>query len=346
MILDIEPLKKALSETDLPIYECIINTARELIISGKWEKNDRLPTDRELAAELGISHITLAKALNELRRLGMLSRRRSQGTFVNELPQNSISGKIKKIGVVFDVANEHTFHTKFFLAIYRELENAGMSMQFFAADNSAEKQLLLVKQIINDPDMSGCIFWSILDDDKLAELMQCRPVNFPLIVLDKYSGKIRHDSVVFNNFECGVKIGEELKKYNISEIFVYDDTVKHFSSVRDRMDGIAQGCGCSDFHWMNYSEKLENSAGRKPFAIVFVGGFCMREKMQLPDSCIPVLFSVDTVPLLDHSGIVCCFDSSDMARRAVAMLCARLNGDDSDVLQYFSNGMISTVKPL
>ncbi len=67
---------KNLEETDA------ISALRRLISEGQYEAGDRLPSERDLIRELGISRNTLRKALGDLERAGMIWRHVGKGTFV------------------------------------------------------------------------------------------------------------------------------------------------------------------------------------------------------------------------------------------------------------------------
>ncbi|MEZ5538136.1 MAG: GntR family transcriptional regulator [Thiolinea sp.] len=71
----------------LPIYLQI----RELLLrelgAGKWLRGERLPTEAELAGQLGVAVGTLRKALASLEQDGILERRQGSGTYVAEAQQ-------------------------------------------------------------------------------------------------------------------------------------------------------------------------------------------------------------------------------------------------------------------
>jgi len=111
---DFNRVKENLQCFNRPIYETVIVTLTEMIKSGELPPGTKFPPDKKLAIELGISHITLAKALNELRRRNILDRRRnildrrrSTGTSVPENIQlPSANAARRKIAVVFDKVSE------------------------------------------------------------------------------------------------------------------------------------------------------------------------------------------------------------------------------------------------
>lgn len=65
-----------------PIYIKIHNSIKEAIQEGKWQIGDRIPAERELAEQFGVSRMTLRQAVQTLVDEGILERRVGAGTFV------------------------------------------------------------------------------------------------------------------------------------------------------------------------------------------------------------------------------------------------------------------------
>jgi GntR family transcriptional regulator len=57
--------------------------------SGEWRPGDRIPTIRELGQLYGVSHITVAQALDELAHEGMLIRWQGKGVFVGQAQRDA-----------------------------------------------------------------------------------------------------------------------------------------------------------------------------------------------------------------------------------------------------------------
>ena len=76
----------------LPLYEQIKAEVSERILSGIWPPGTVLPGEIELSGEFGVSIGTMRRALTELSREGLLSRRRKTGTVVNgRTPHHTLS---------------------------------------------------------------------------------------------------------------------------------------------------------------------------------------------------------------------------------------------------------------
>ena len=65
-----------------PLYEQIIEQFKLLVMRESLRPGDAIPSVRRLAAELGITPSTVAKAYRELERQGVIETIRAKGTFI------------------------------------------------------------------------------------------------------------------------------------------------------------------------------------------------------------------------------------------------------------------------
>lgn len=66
----------------VPLYRQIANAIRHAITKGHLKPGELLPSEREIAAALGVAKMTVRQALLELKREGLVHRHRGLGTFV------------------------------------------------------------------------------------------------------------------------------------------------------------------------------------------------------------------------------------------------------------------------
>ncbi|AUJ31449.1 MAG: GntR family transcriptional regulator [Liquorilactobacillus nagelii] len=79
--------------TSSPIYIQIHNDIKRKIESGKWKIGQRIPAERKLATDYGVSRMTLRQAVQTLVDEGILERRVGSGTFVaSQKVQEKMSG--------------------------------------------------------------------------------------------------------------------------------------------------------------------------------------------------------------------------------------------------------------
>ncbi len=67
-----------------PIYVQIMDEISRRVALGDWAPGFRLPSIRELAAELKVSVITVKRAYLELERAGVIVTQQGRGSFVNQ----------------------------------------------------------------------------------------------------------------------------------------------------------------------------------------------------------------------------------------------------------------------
>ncbi|MBN1475401.1 GntR family transcriptional regulator [Candidatus Sumerlaeota bacterium] len=78
MILSVDPA------SGLPIYLQIVQQVKWRIATGALRAGERLPSVREIAGQVRVNPNTVAKAITELERAGVVETRRGSGTFVAE----------------------------------------------------------------------------------------------------------------------------------------------------------------------------------------------------------------------------------------------------------------------
>ena len=80
------------------LYEQLIDNIKGLILSGDLKKDDKLPSVRSLAKELGINPNTIQKAYTELERCGIIVSMPGRGSMVlaeRESLRDEMSGKLE-----------------------------------------------------------------------------------------------------------------------------------------------------------------------------------------------------------------------------------------------------------
>lgn len=80
-----------LAPTRGPLYLQLERILRDAILDGDTSSSAPLPTERDLAERYGISRMTVRRALSDLQRKGLLTRRQGAGTYVTAraIPQTS-----------------------------------------------------------------------------------------------------------------------------------------------------------------------------------------------------------------------------------------------------------------
>lgn len=89
------------------IYELVIAQIKEMIYHKKLVKGDKLPSERELASQLGVSRTAVREALRSLGMLGLIVSRHGEGTFVaSAFPEEKLFEPLSLIFMLEDNPEE------------------------------------------------------------------------------------------------------------------------------------------------------------------------------------------------------------------------------------------------
>ncbi len=105
----------------LPAYERVKTFIAAQINSGRWAEGDQLPSENQLVSALGLSRMTINRALRELASMGLVNRVMGLGTFVAPVKSPSPLFEVKNIAD--EIAGRgHRHRTE---VIYVRREDAG-----------------------------------------------------------------------------------------------------------------------------------------------------------------------------------------------------------------------------
>ena len=79
-----------------PIYRQIVDHAYNLILNGSWEPGARVPSVREMAADLGVNTRTVLKAMEELQDAEVVFSRRGMGFMLSDDAPLKVRGQLRK----------------------------------------------------------------------------------------------------------------------------------------------------------------------------------------------------------------------------------------------------------
>jgi len=116
-----------------PATEQVVARVYELIKRDELKPGDRLPPERELAKELGISRPSLRSGLSSLMSMGVLKSRQGAGTFIAAGPPVLDSEPLRLLAALHGFSFEHMFETRSVL----EVGAAGLAAERATGDQLA-----------------------------------------------------------------------------------------------------------------------------------------------------------------------------------------------------------------
>jgi GntR family transcriptional regulator, arabinose operon transcriptional repressor len=207
----------------------VFEVVRNRIQSGDYLPGDRIPSEVNLIQEFGVSRPTVARALQELQRRGLVHRRRGAGTYVSRADVSR-----KHFGLLIPGLGATEVFEPICAEMARVAQNDGHSLLWGAAqlatgydETNIDKGAVawdLCQRFIRD--RVGGVFFAPLELIPNKDVINRRIVaaldeaKLPVVLLDRdyvqYPGRSNHDLVGINNrrvghtitnhlFECGCK---------------------------------------------------------------------------------------------------------------------------------------------
>ncbi|ERI89658.1 FCD domain protein [Clostridiales bacterium oral taxon 876 str. F0540] len=122
------------------VYEQVIEEIKEMIVSGKLKKGDKLPPERELVEQLQASRASIREALKALQIIGLIESRQGGGNYIRESFEGSL---FEPLSIMFSLQNSGPEEILELRKII-EVETAAL-----AAKNINDEELIEIKCIID-----------------------------------------------------------------------------------------------------------------------------------------------------------------------------------------------------
>ncbi|MFD7919882.1 histidine utilization repressor [Streptomyces sp. NPDC059740] len=108
---DLTRLYRARAASGVPAYQRIKDLVTELVTSGRWREGDALPSESQFVACLGLSRMTVNRALRELTAQGVIRRVAGVGSFVAAHKASSALVEVHNIADEVRLRG-HRYHAK------------------------------------------------------------------------------------------------------------------------------------------------------------------------------------------------------------------------------------------
>ena len=110
-----------------PLYQQIKNTIQAKIRSGDWSAGQKLPSENDLVEALGVSRMTIHRALRELTHDGLINRVPGLGSFVAETPRHASLIELRDIAIEIEAGGKR--HRSQVLSLKRETPGPAIASQ-------------------------------------------------------------------------------------------------------------------------------------------------------------------------------------------------------------------------
>jgi DNA-binding LacI/PurR family transcriptional regulator len=184
-----------------PLYRQIKEDLRQRIYDGKLKPGSAIQDERTLAAELGLSRMTVRRALVELTREGLFERIPGRGTFVKEtLPGKSIDSTAS-IGTVGIVAHFDAIEVRNSLFYFRILQ--GLTQNAHPGDSFAFRKIstdldAYIRMLESDTSLDAIVILGVIDPIILNALSR---LELPAVLVDSAQPSLKQLDYVSHHSE-------------------------------------------------------------------------------------------------------------------------------------------------
>jgi DNA-binding LacI/PurR family transcriptional regulator len=210
-------------------YRKIVQQLRDAIAAGKYAEGERIPSETQLSRTSGASRLTVARALRELERDGIIERRAGSGTYVKDAP--AVRGRM------FGLLIPELGDTEIFEPICQGMARASRAthdeLLWGAATRdveSHEQQALQLADYYINKDVAGVFFAPLEFTEHQQELNQriledFQRARIPVVLLDRdvfaYPKRSNCDLVGIDNRRAGHIITEHLIRQGAKRIVFF-----------------------------------------------------------------------------------------------------------------------------
>lgn len=195
----------------IPLYKQIIEDILSQIHDGSLQPGDRIPSERELAEQYLVSHITSKNALAELADKGYITRQKGKGSFVSSMDQlqmiaefnNTVSHrtilKSKTIGLIMP-SMKTSIDQQLLNCIEAELSSTDYILAVTITRENQELESAAIRKL-KERGASGLIIFPTEHEMYNEDILKLNLTDFPFVLIDRYLKGIRCNCVYTDNEE-------------------------------------------------------------------------------------------------------------------------------------------------
>ena len=241
------------------MYETIYNDLLDGIRNGTYPPGSRLPSEKELAGQYGVSRITSKKALELLAERKIISRMPGRGSFVLEtaekqtpvyggdVPQISEKGiqttevrhTSRTIGVIQD-SFDSDYGANYLRSMERECSRRGINMLLKCTYGSIEAENQAIKSCI-EIGAQGLIIMCAQNETYNTTIVKLALDKFPVVLIDRKMQGLSIPCIATDNHRASRELTELLIDRGHKQLAFVTHASMGTSSIKDRYEGFVEG---------------------------------------------------------------------------------------------------------
>ncbi|WP_438432090.1 GntR family transcriptional regulator [Gorillibacterium sp. sgz500922] len=244
-----------------PLYMQIQDYFRQRIVSGFFKPGGKIPPEKELMEQFGVSRITVANALTQLAEDGWIYRIPGKGSFVQEGTGSGRNGpdsvmaslgeaaaaveergrgdvrqaKRKRVGLILPMLEDY-FALRLISGIDEVLSAAGFTLFVALSHNSIEREKRLIQECL-EHGTAGLLIFPCDAETYNEEILALKLADYPFVLIDRPLAGIETNSVCADSREGAKLAFHHLWNLGHREIAICSDTPLSTITVSDRISG-------------------------------------------------------------------------------------------------------------
>lgn len=235
-----------------PLYLDLYLNLLEKIRTGEYPAGSKLPSEKLIAEEKGVSRITSKHALDRLAREGYIQRFPGKGSFVQALPAAPDSAELavslskstpnpRLIGIVMENL-QSDFGMDILTGVEKQCAQAGYSLLLKFSYGDEKREKACIEELLT-AGVSGILLMCVFSEVYSSTIMKLALEGFPIIFIDRSLNGLPIPYVGTNHREAAVCLTNELISRGHEHIVLAMDEDSHTtSSAEERVHGYVQSC--------------------------------------------------------------------------------------------------------
>ncbi len=231
------------------MYEQIYSDLLNKIQCGIFVQGDKLPSEKELSEEYGVSRITSKRALDMLAENQYITRSRGKGSFVDGTQSDAFARDVFSeertipkrplIGIVFDAFGSD-FGSGLLRSIELECRRKGYDMLFRCSYGNIEEENEAIRRALL-LGVKGLILMCAQGEVYNNMILQLVMDKFPMVLIDRQMKGIPIPCVKTDNYSASKKLTQILISRGHKKICFVSHSFSNTSTISERHNGFADG---------------------------------------------------------------------------------------------------------
>ncbi len=221
-------------------YEMVYSQLRSDIVSHKLRPLDRLPSEKHMAEQFGVSKITITRALQMLVNDGFIVRQQGKGSFVAEVPNSSplTATKPEKHMIIGFVIDE--FDSSYGLELLKTMGDLAFEHEAFLIiirSRSGQPTEEMALERLRQLGVNGLIVYPVSNEFYNPMIMRLHLEKVPMVLVDKSLSQLPIPAVTSDNYEAAYALTKHLMDLGHRKIGFASWPPDGTSSITDRFNG-------------------------------------------------------------------------------------------------------------